>query len=481
MADVTLEEQHAAATPKLADGLWSPGRRALTIGLVLTITLVAFEALAVSTIMPNVARELGDVALYGWVFTAFFLGSLLGIVLVGGLIDRGGLVRPFVAGLALFSVGLVIGGLAPSMPVLVGARFLQGLGGGAIPPIAYVSIGRALPESLRPRMFATLSTAWVLPGVIGPALSGIVADNVGWRAVFLGLLPLILLAGAMTLPAIAASVPAADRGPGDALAATRRRFPSAMLVAAGAGLVVLGLTNAKLFPGAPLIAGGLVLGIPAFRRLTPPGTLRVAPGLPAAVLLRGLLTFAFFCADVYVPRALVDWRGLNVSVAGIALTAATLAWTGGAWVQARRFGRWGARRFVRLGYLTVALGIVGFAAVLSPDVPVVVGMVTWGIAGFGMGLAYSPLSLTVLAEAPLAEQGSATSGLQLSDVVGTALGTGVGGAIIAAGIAAGWPGWAGLAGAFAVGVAAALFGAVLAVRLPGPRRLASGGSEGTLR
>jgi MFS family permease len=241
------------------------------------------------------------------------------------------------------------------------------------------------------------------------------------------------------------------------------------------------LTSASLVPGVPLIVAGLLIGIPAFRRLTPPGTLRVAPGLPAAILLRGLLTFAFFCADVYVPRALVDWRGLSVSVAGIALTAATLAWTGGAWVQARRFTKWGARRFVRLGYLTVALGILGFGAVLSPDVPLIVGIVTWGIAGFGMGLAYSPLSLTVLAEAPLAEQGSATSGLQLSDVVGTALGTGIGGAIIAAGLAAGWPGWAGFAGAFAVGVGAALVGAILAVRLPGPRAAPARGSEGPLR
>ncbi|TMC61445.1 MAG: MFS transporter [Chloroflexi bacterium] len=486
MADATIEPPGATGTDPAGtalhltqDGLWSPARRTLTLGLVLTITLVAFEALAVSTIMPKVAKDLGDIALYGWVFTAFFLGSLLGIVFVGGLIDRGGLVRPFVAGLALFSVGLVVGGLAPSMPVLVAARFLQGLGGGAIPPIAYVSIGRAMPEVLRPRMFATLSTAWVLPGVIGPALSGIVADNVGWRAVFLGLLPLILLAGAMTLPAMAASIPAADSGPGNALAATRKRFPAAILVAAGAGLTVVGLTSATLVPGIPLVIGGLALGVPAFRRLTPAGTLRVAAGLPAAVVLRGLLTFAFFCADVYVPRALQDWRGLSASVAGIALTAATL--TGGAWIQARRFGRWGARRFVRLGYLTVAFGILGFAAVLSPDVPVVVGMVTWGIAGFGMGLAYSPLSLTVLAEAPLAEQGSATSGLQLSDVVGTALGTGIGGAIIAAAISACWPGWTGFAGSFAVGVGAALVGALLAVRLPGPRAAPGRGSERPLR
>jgi len=77
------------------DGLWSAGRRGLTIGLVLTITLVAFEALAVSTVMPIVANELGGYELYGWVFTAFLLGSLIGIVVSGGIIDKRGLGAPF--------------------------------------------------------------------------------------------------------------------------------------------------------------------------------------------------------------------------------------------------------------------------------------------------------------------------------------------------------------------------------------------------
>ncbi|HEY3524077.1 MAG TPA: MFS transporter, partial [Candidatus Limnocylindrales bacterium] len=106
-----------------SDGLWSPARRALTSGLVLTITLVAFEALAISTVMPIVVHEIGGIELYGWVFSAFFLGSLLGIVVVGGLIDRGGLVRPFLAGLGLFAIGLLIGGLTPSLPILIGGRF----------------------------------------------------------------------------------------------------------------------------------------------------------------------------------------------------------------------------------------------------------------------------------------------------------------------------------------------------------------------
>ena len=129
-----------------ADSLWSPDRRALTIGLVLTITLVAFEALAVSTVMPIAARELGGLELYGWVFSAFFLGSLIGIVVVGGLIDRRGLALPFAAGLSLFGIGLLIGGLAPSMQVLVVARFIQGLGGGTIQPIAYVAIAPNAPR-----------------------------------------------------------------------------------------------------------------------------------------------------------------------------------------------------------------------------------------------------------------------------------------------------------------------------------------------
>ncbi len=437
----------------------------------LTITLVAFQALAVATIMPVVADELRNDDLYGWVFTASALASLVGIVVVGGLIDRTGLARPFVGGLAVLSVGLVVAGLAPSMEVLVGARVLQGLGAGAIPPIAYVAIGRALPEELRARMFATLSTAWVLPGVIGPAVSGVVAETVGWRLVFLGLLPLIVVAGAMTLPAITRSSPAAEvDGGGPPRARLRSRLPWALVVTAGAALVVGGLTDGRPAPGGVLALAGVAIGLPAFIRLTPPGTLRARPGLPAAVILRGLLTFAFFCADAYVPRALQEWRGLDAATSGVALTAATLAWTGGAWIQARRFTRIGARRFVAAGFVTVLVGIGGFAAVLSPQVPVAIGVVAWGVAGLGMGLSYSPLSLVTLAEAPPGGEGTATSALQLSDTLGVALGTGAGGAIIAVANRSAADGWAGLAGAFGIGAAVALGGAVLARRLPGPPR-----------
>jgi MFS family permease len=449
------------------DGLWSPGRRALTIGLILNVTIVASEALAVSTIMPIVARDLGGIDLYGWVFSGFFLGSLLGIVVAGMMIDRGSLARPFMLGIGLFALGLVIGGLAPSMAVLVGARVVQGFGAGAIPAIAYVSIARAMPERLRPRMFATLSTAWVLPGVIGPTIAGVVAETLHWRLVFLGLLPLIAVASLLTLPAVAAVGPAtAAEGDAEHIAAVtaRRRLPIAVVLVIGAGLIVAGLSNLGPVPLVMIVAG-LLIAASAFARLTPAGTLRAARGLPTAILLRGILTFAFFCADAFVPLAIQEWRGAPALVSGLVFTASTLTWTGGAWIQAHRIERIGPTRFLVAGFAFLILGVVGFAAILLPEVPLVAGVVTWGIAGFGMGLSYSTLSLVVLRQAPPAEQGSATAGLQLSDVLGTSLGTGIGGALIAFGARSGSPGWVGLAATFAVSVAVAVAGLAITRRL----------------
>ena len=152
-------------------GLWAPQARALTAGLVLTITFVASEALAVVTVMPVVARDLGGFRLYGWVFSAFMLGSVVGIVAAGREADRRGPAIPFVAGLVLFEAGLTVAGFAPSMAVLVAGRVLQGMGAGAVPAVAYASIGRSLAGPLRARMMAVLSTAWVAPGLVGPALA----------------------------------------------------------------------------------------------------------------------------------------------------------------------------------------------------------------------------------------------------------------------------------------------------------------------
>ena len=475
-ADATME-MTTQTTPAAPDqvievgGLWSAQRRALTIGLVLTITFIASEALAVVTIMPVVARDLGGLQLYGWVFSAFMLGSVVGIVSAGRQADRYGPARPFIAGLAFFCAGLVIAGLAPTMLVLVGGRALQGIGAGAVPAVAYVAIGRSLPEHLRARMMAVLSTAWVLPGLVGPAVSAAVATLFGWRTVFLGLLPLVAITGCLAMPALfRLGKQPQDQDKSADRAGTEHRFVDGLTAAAGAGLILAGLTLAA---GSGQILGGiglLVAGIAgmgwSLRRLLPAGTFSARPGLPAVILCRGLLTFTFFGADAYVTLTITTVRHHSPALAGVAVTGATLAWTAGAWLQSRLNARWQARRLIGWGLVIIVIGLGAMALVLLPATPVYVGLVAWTVAGFGIGLAYAPISLLMLHEAPAGREGWASASLSLADVIGTALGIGAGGAAVAAATAHGWPLAAGVGVAFAIASAGAAVLAVASRRLP---------------
>jgi len=445
-----------------APALWAPQVRALTVGLVLTITFVASEALAVVTVMPVVAHDLGGLRLYGWVFSAFMLGSVVGIVAAGREADRRGPAIPFVAALVLFGSGLAVAGLAPSMPVLVGGRVLQGIGAGAVPSVAYAVIGRSFPGPLQARMMAVLSTAWVVPGVAGPALAAEVAHLFGWRWVFLGLLPLVAVAGSIAVPALI------RLGPPRSGQVQEHRLIDGIAVAVCATMLLAGLTLAAgsgaVLPGVALILAGGAGGLPALRRLVPAGTLTARPGLPATILSRGLLTFAFFGADAYVTLALTAVRHRSPVVAGIAVTGATLGWTAGAWVQARLSETWEGRRFVRTGLVIILAGIAGMALVLRPGVPVVEGIVAWTVAGLGMGLAYAPLSLMMLRKAPPGGEGRASASLNLADVLGTAIGIGVGGAAVAAG--AGGNLRLGITAAFVAAAAVGVLALVITRRLP---------------
>jgi MFS family permease len=440
-------------------GIWAPARRRLTAGLVLAVTFVAFEALAVATILPVVGRHLGDLRLYGWVFSAFLLASLIGIVAAGTLADRVPLGRPMLAGLALFALGLVIGGTAPDMLVLVAGRAVQGLGAGVVPAVAYVAISRCYPEESRPRMFAVLSTAWVVPGLIGPSIAALVAAAVGWRWVFLGLLPLVVAAGILVVLALRHVPPPATPG--------RAPVPylAVLGVVAGSGAALASLTSGIVpVVAAGGIAGGALLAV-CLRRLVSPRYLSGEPGLAATVLSRSLLTCCFFAGDAYVPYAIVTVRHAPTALAALALTASTLAWTAGSWVQARCIARYGPRRLVRPGECLVAVGLGLMCVVLLPSVPPELGVAAWALAGAGIGTAYAPLSVTTLDRAAAGEEGRATSALQLCDVLGQALGTGIAGAIVAA-AATGLGHGPGVALAFLFGIAVALTAVIVGARLP---------------
>jgi MFS family permease len=410
------------------DGIWRGSLRALTLGLTLVVVAGAFEALAVATILPTTLRELGGLAFYGWTFSAFQLANVIGIS-VGGESDRLGLARLFIAGTVLFCAGLIVSGFAPSMQVIVGGRVLQGFGSGLLYTASYASIAQAYPVPVQPRMLATLSTAWVIPGLVGPGLAGLIAEHASWRWVFLGLVPLTLIAAVLALPALRA-LPrtAADR-------VRARRIALAAQLGAGAGLALTGLSIHVWQLSMPLIAIGSVIAVYALRGLFPAGTLLARAGLPAAVATMTLVTFAFFGTEAFVPLALNHVRGAPVLISGLSLTSAALTWTAGAWLPVRLAGRIQRRAIIIGGLGILAIGILLTLALLSPLVSPWSALIAWGVAGFGMGLAFTTTSAAILEVAPPGEAGMASASLQLAQVIGAALSTGIGGAVVASSFA----------------------------------------------
>jgi MFS family permease len=455
-----LEYRKEDAT--ISEGAWSASYRRLTLGLVLIMLGPAFETLSVATILPKIVANLGGLSFYGWSFSAYMLATLVGLILAGDEADQRGPAIPFIFGVALFATGLALAGTAASMIIFVISRGVQGFGAGIIASVVYVCVGRGYPEQLKPRMVAVLSSAWVVPGLIGPALAGLVADFVGWRWVFLGLVPIVPLATGLVFPALRKLTPSLKRRSLN----LPRLLATAGLVG-GSGVVLTGLQAQSTAIAIILILPGLAIGIPSLRHLLPPGTLRVKAGLPAAIATMGLLSLAYFGGEAFLPLTLVSIRGQNTIIAGIALTAATLTWTAGSWVQAHLAPRQGRRILVIIGLLLIALGLAGITSVLIPGIPVIVAIVAWGVGGLGMGLAYSTLSLVVLETAPGDQMGSASASMELSSVLGTAIGTGIGGVIIAFAAGSGRsPSW-GITVIDLLVIAVIGLSILTAVRLPG--------------
>lgn len=383
--------------------------------------------MAISTVMPLVESDLGDIWLYGWAFSAFFLGDLIGIVVGGRAADRVHPVGPLLVGLGVFTVGLVVGGLAPSMAVLVAGRFLQGVGAGVVPAVAYVCVARGFDVADRPRVFAIMSTAWVVPSLVAPLLASAVATTVGWRWVFLGLVPVTIAAGvlaAVSLRGLESSSPGGHEP---------TPLARVVLLVVGAAMLLSGLGGDSVWTAVPLVVGGLVLGVPALRALVPAGTFRAAVGLPAAVLIRGVLTCSFFAANAYLSLAVTSVRGASTLFAGVVLASASFTWTAGAWAQARLMASWGPARLVRMAGIVLVVGLVLMVPSLLDIVPLWLWVIASCVAGLGIGLGYAPLSSVALAEAEPGREGVASSSLQLTDVLGMALGTGIGGVVVSTG------------------------------------------------
>ncbi|MDN5860609.1 MAG: MFS transporter [Pseudonocardia sp.] len=425
-----------AALPVRAE-LFAPDRRATTIGIVLLISIVAFEAMGVGTAMPAVVADLGAVTRYGWPFVAFMAASVLGTVLVGRWCDRAG------PRIALLATPLVfVAGLAVAVYVLIAAVY---------------------PERARPAVFALTSSAWVLPTLIGPPISGLVTEAASWHWVFLGLIPLVLGATMLVVPAVQRLTAPPER----AAAPARRAIVLAALGAA-AGVSALSWAGERGDGTAAVVAvAALAVLVPALARLMPTGVARARRGISAIVLSRGLLAGTFFAANSYLPLMLNGTHGWPLTTAGIPLIAGSLGWSSAAAWQGRN-PELSRSTLLRVGFALVAIGTAGLLLVAPEWGPAWVAIPAWAVAGAGMGLGFSSISFLVLQQSGPGDVGFHTSAAQIADQLGTALLIGAGGALL--GLLATPP--AALSVLLVALVAIALTGAVVAGRTAARARTA---------
>lgn len=399
-------------------------QRLMAIGLVLGVTMVAFEITAVLTALPTITDQLQGDSLYGVALACYTLANLVALVVTGELTDRYGPARPYLASLAVFAGGLVVAATASSMALVVLGRTLQGAGTGGLAPIAYVLVKKAFPTDRQPAMYAYLSAGWVLPSLVAPAIAGTITDQLGWRWVFWFLLPLIPVVAFITVRPMRAYTSTSTG------VVRHSRIGAAVLAAGGIGSFVTSLQFRNPVAAVGGAAFGLAIGLPSLRRLLPAGVHRAVRGLPAIVLCRIIATAAFLGADSFIPLAADRIHGTSPTVQGFVIIGASLTWTCGQWFVARHPGI-DPRRAVRWGFATMAIGLAASTPVLAAGWPLWATFFTWAIGGFGMGLLFNPTTVTAMSHADEGAEGLVSSQVNLADAVGFSMMGGVGGAMVA--------------------------------------------------
>jgi len=410
------------------------------------------QTLLVATVLPRAVRDIGGIQLYGLVFSGYMLAGIVSIPASGAEADRYGPARPLFRYSSYFLIGTVMAALAPSMPLLVVARLIQGYGGGAMYSLAYGIVPRVYPAHLRPKMLSLLSGVWVVTGLLGPPFGALLANTVGWRWAIAVAIPTLLL-GYGVLAARIRRIPPEN-------ASRRQGLSAAVMLMAGSAIFLAGLSTGGW--GWVAALGGLALALPAVNRLIPPAMRRGLYG--NALVLSFGLNMSFFVIDSFLPLMLTSVRGTSLATAGAAVTAAAISWFPGSLWQQRVAQTVSVRRqaLISCSALLAAAVTVAAAIVGVPLWLVFLGAITEGLA---MGVAFNIVLL--MAMEPSDDHGMSTlmSTRFLVGRLGLVLGTGLAGVSIAAGSRGGAASAAGIAGAMGIAIAGAVVALVAAWRI----------------
>jgi EmrB/QacA subfamily drug resistance transporter len=404
--------------------------RALVIASVMTsMFMIAIEATIVSTAMPQIVADLGGLRLYSWVFSSFLLAQTALTVVFGNLADVYGRKPVMLAGIAIFLAGSVLAGLAWSMPAMIVFRLIQGVGAGAMQPVAMTIVADLYPARERGKIQGYLASVWAISAVLGPVVGGLIIRNLSWAWIFWINIP-VGVAAAAGFAAFLHEDAKRERRSIDVAGATLFTIAVTTLLVA---LTEIGTTGAaQLAAAGGLFCAAAVAFVIQERRAAHPMVsfalwshrpIAAANGVGvlAGMALTGLTTFLPIYVQIVLRRSPV--------VAGLALTTMLIGWPAGATLAARLFHRFALRRLLLTGAALLPAGAVFFVT-LTPESSPVTAAVGSLIMGFGMGL-LSVSSLVLIQEiVEWTERGSVTASNLFSRNLGGTLGATVLGAVL---------------------------------------------------
>jgi multidrug resistance protein len=406
-------------------------RGPVLLAVMLSTALVALDATIVATAVPSIVRDLGGFAQFPWLFSVYLLTQAATVPVNGKLADLFGRKPVMYYGIAVFLLGSVLCAAAWSMPVLILARGLQGLGAGAVQPIGMTVIGDIYSLRERAKVQGYVASVWGISSVVGPTLGGVFSQLLSWRFIFWINVPLCLLAAWM-LRRFAERV---ERRPASI------DYGGAVLLTLATTLVVLGLLEGGqawawgawqtpvVFGAAGLLAVAFVLVERAVAEPVLPLwvlTRRTLVVTGAVSLLVGGLVLGL---SSYVPTLGQEVVGASAIASGFTLAALSLGCPVAAALSGRLYLSVGFRA---TGLLGVALSVVGAVVLVAVDPagPLWRVALACGLVGFGMGWVASPALVVAQSSVEWGARGVATATNMFARSVGSAVGVAAFGAVV---------------------------------------------------
>lgn len=406
----------------------------VTTALMLGLFMSSMEVTVVSTAMPTIAAELGGLALYSWVFSAYMVTSTTTIPIYGKLSDLYGRRPVYATALLIFLGGSILCGQAQSMLQLVIFRAVQGLGAGGVMPLTFVIIGAMFSLEQRAKMQGYFASIWGLSSVVGPLLGGFLVDQVSWPWIFyVNVLPGLL---ALLLFWVNWREPERDVKTGKVTI----DYAGAVLLTMTIVLLLVGLMNIRNPMGWGLLAAtvvALLLLLWVERRATD-------PVLPLAFFrqraftvacLHGLFAgAAMFGSLSYVPLFIQVAFNTSATAAGAALTPMIFGWVLASIIGGRIMMRIGYFTLVIAGCVMLTLGTL-LLSQMGDHASRIFVLTSLASMGIGMGLAIPAFLIIVQSTAQRSMLGVATSTLQFTRTVGGIIGVSIMGVVLSSGLA----------------------------------------------